>query len=226
MSGGSPIQNSEEPRYLTFAAYGWTGGSWLNNDPLVAVYVLPLSHFDAFAIGGLLALMPRLAWEKAAWATTFVALTLGIGSQYIVSGDISWGDLGYPPLMSGAWKFVWGYSVLSITFGCILRAVKSNAFIPPLFSTSVIQYLGKISYGLYVYHFPIVWFISFKFKSSKMLDKISLTALMFVATVGLAALSYELFEKKFIAMKDVLFSKNISSEKHEDINTVRSDKQI
>ncbi|MGD9972921.1 MAG: acyltransferase family protein [Desulfatirhabdiaceae bacterium] len=213
-------------RYVTYAACGWFGSSWLYHDPLVVVYVLPLSHFDAFATGGLLALMPRLEWKHAAWTMTVVALMLGIVSQYIVSGDILWGDLGYPPLMNGAWKLVWGYSVLNITFGCILRAVKSNAFIRPLFSAPVIQYLGKISYGLYVYHFPIVWFISFKYKSSKMLDKIGLTALMFVATVGLAALSYELFEKKFIAMKDALFSKDISSEKHEDINAVRSDKQI
>lgn len=196
-------------RYVTYTVCGWSGSTWLYNDPLVVVYVLPLSHFDAFATGGLLALMPQLEWKRAAWTMTLVALILGIGSQYLVSGDFLWGDLGYPPLMNGAWKVVWGYSVLNITFGCILRAVKSNTFIPPLFSAPVIQYLGKISYGLYVYHFPIVWFMSYKFKDSKTLDKISLTALMFVATITLSALSYELFEKKFIALKDILFSKDI-----------------
>lgn len=192
-------------RMATYVLCRWHSSSWLGNDPLLVVYVLPLSHFDAFAVGGLAALMRPMRWKQVAWLATVVALVFGLGSQYLVSGNIDWNSLGYPQYMQGELKAVWGYSMVNLMFASVLCAVKAGTFAQPLFCVPFIQYLGKISYGLYVYHFPIIWLLNHYCAGS--INRVLLYIVMFAATVLLSALSYELFEKRFIMMKDILFSK-------------------
>lgn len=192
-------------RFATYLVYLRFDVSGFIQDPTRAVYGLPFSHFDAFAIGGLLALVRGEQWRRAAWPLALATCCAGLGTQYFVAGHVGWKSMGYPPFMSGEWKLVWGYSLLNLTFAGILRAVKTQSFLPPLFSFPPIQYLGKISYGLYVYHFPVIWLLQRGGSGSR--PSLPLDAAMLAATVAVSALSYELFEKKFIALKDKWFSK-------------------
>jgi peptidoglycan/LPS O-acetylase OafA/YrhL len=74
----------------------------------------------------------------------------------------------------------------------------------------VLEYLGKISYGLYVYH-QVVAFLVFRFvwwlipaatPGQPILKGIIVT----LATIAVAGLSYEYFEKPFLRIKDRKYS--------------------
>lgn len=76
----------------------------------------------------------------------------------------------------------------------------------------LMSYLGKISYGLYIYHvFVIVFIINalriFAPQLSGTAYQLSLYVLTFVLSVGVTALSYNYFEKPLLAFKDRHFGR-------------------
>jgi peptidoglycan/LPS O-acetylase OafA/YrhL len=67
-------------------------------------------------------------------------------------------------------------------------------------------YLGKISYGLYVYHFPIQWFVTAPFGIPVAAPFSLLTFFASLAlTILVAGLSYRFIEKPLIDLKDRYF---------------------
>jgi peptidoglycan/LPS O-acetylase OafA/YrhL len=85
----------------------------------------------------------------------------------------------------------------------IYCVVKERLFVrflelPPL------RYLGKISYGLYVYHLPVIWF-SVRVRDLEGMEstpRLPLYFLAFVATVVISSVSYHLLESPLIRLKD------------------------
>lgn len=69
----------------------------------------------------------------------------------------------------------------------------------------VFNFLGKISYGIYVYHVLIIYLVSLFLKDLQM-DEMVKTLLVYLIiiliTLVIAHFSYELFEKRFIRLKD------------------------
>ena len=84
----------------------------------------------------------------------------------------------------------------------ILFVVKHGEWLEnPVFS-----YLGKISYGIYMYHFMIIPVILYLFKSQiSQISGFVLNLLIYfsvvASTIVISGLSYWLYEKKFIKMK-------------------------
>lgn len=71
-----------------------------------------------------------------------------------------------------------------------------------LFANNPIKYLGKISYGLYIFHLTVTYFVINAFQSGQIAIDVKWSfplALMF--TIILSIISYELFEKRFLKMK-------------------------
>lgn len=69
---------------------------------------------------------------------------------------------------------------------------------------SVFDYLGKISFGLYVYNPLVIYVVSLVFSKIVIGDElkiISIYALVPLAIIGIAHLSYYYFEKRFLKMK-------------------------
>lgn len=67
----------------------------------------------------------------------------------------------------------------------------------------ILQYLGKISYGLYVFHMPCLLLlgkVSMRLTGNR--SSIWVVVLAFPTTIGVAALSYRFFEKPFLMMKE------------------------
>jgi peptidoglycan/LPS O-acetylase OafA/YrhL len=68
-----------------------------------------------------------------------------------------------------------------------------------VFASSPVRYIGKISYGLYLYHYPaFVLTESWKSHIPSPLYEIGFISLIFI----LAALTYEFVEKPFLRFKD------------------------
>ena len=89
--------------------------------------------------------------------------------------------------------------IASIAAAGMIVCLQRPGLLTSALATMPVRYIGKISYGLYLYHWPI--FIlgeKWKFHTPFHLYAAGLLAVIFVA----AALSYELVEKPFLRLKD------------------------
>jgi peptidoglycan/LPS O-acetylase OafA/YrhL len=72
---------------------------------------------------------------------------------------------------------------------------------------SPMRYLGKISYGLYIYHLPIIWFAldiqELGLKES--IVKPTATIIAFFGTLLIASITYRFMEKPLLKLKDRFF---------------------
>jgi peptidoglycan/LPS O-acetylase OafA/YrhL len=80
-----------------------------------------------------------------------------------------------------------------------------------VFRNRIFSYLGKISYGIYMYH-TFVMFLVFPFVNKYVSNfqegiyyNVLLYPLIFIITILLSSLSYQYFELKFIKIKDTKF---------------------
>ncbi len=65
-----------------------------------------------------------------------------------------------------------------------------------------LQYLGKISYGLYVYHVMCVWAADYVLaRYSGVLHSVLREVLSLALAIGVAAASYALIERRFLELK-------------------------
>jgi peptidoglycan/LPS O-acetylase OafA/YrhL len=173
------------------------------------VYPLPFSHIDAFAFGAYISRYPLPKAKKQFFLLLGILPVIGYATQYLATGNI--GEIsafGFPIFLGNGYQFVWGYSLLNYFFAVTICAVAREGMFLRFLDSKPMQYLGKISYGLYVYHFPVIWFaatvrdLGFSASVTR-----ALTALItFVVTLLLATASYYLIEKPVLNLKDRFFS--------------------
>lgn len=110
-----------------------------------------------------------------------------------------------------AFNFKWSF-VYNILFGIIILNLASSKAKGLFLENTVMNYLGKISYGLYMYHLISITICIKLFQYFDWLNYYFLL-LLSITTVSiiLASLSYYMLEKKFILLKN-RFSKVISGE--------------
>lgn len=169
--------------------------------PDLLIYMFPVSHLDAFACGGLAALLRPRWLQRLAPLLLGAPFLLGLLVDQWLNGAAAWSALGFPPYMHGGWRCVWGWSAVNVGFAAAILAVAQDAFLPRLFRWPPLQYLGRISYGLYVYHWPILWSAG----RATFLPQGWVLPLAFVATVVVSAASYHWLEMPLLACKDLWF---------------------
>jgi peptidoglycan/LPS O-acetylase OafA/YrhL len=205
-------------RWITYLIFQSQAFPSLLDSPHLAVYVLPFSHIDAFALGAFVSQfsLPKPRVQLAALAVIIPAL--GFGTQYLTQGEIRLDTLGYEFMLIGAYKFIWGYSLLNYFFALIVHAVHRTGMWLVFLETPVMRYLGKISYGMYVYHYAVIWFIiEAQNKNREALDlsinygmgRTYLLALL--ATTLIASISFRFLEKPINDLKDRFFPVTPSS---------------
>ena len=170
----------------------------------MGIWYLPFSHVDAFAIGGYFALYGKSRSGYLVGGVVFLVILLGMITSWLSTGEIHWDQLGYGFRMDDSYKYVWGYSVLNLTFALALVHIRDKALMPAFFENPLLVYLGKISYGLYVYHFPVLWLIYLHMRDYSEIAR-SLTALL--VTIIISMFSYEYVERRFINSKDKYFAR-------------------
>lgn len=92
--------------------------------------------------------------------------------------------------------------LFSVLFGIIiinLALNKKNIF--NYLENSTFNYLGKITYGIYMFHYIAIIFVLKTLQNYGIKNMIAEYVLSFVLTVIFAVLSYEFFEKRFIKLK-------------------------
>lgn len=187
--------------------------TFISNKTDLVVYVLPFSHMDAFAIGGYFALYFTKQRESgnSVWLIIAITIVIGLITEYLFSNeDMYKSGLGFAPFMRDSYKYIWGYSALNLVFAYILIHIRDKKFMPKFFENTVIFYLGTISYGLYVFHYPVIWSIDFTLPNFPWFIRLLASLLI---TILISALSYEFIEKRFIQSKDKFFSRKYTAKK-------------
>jgi peptidoglycan/LPS O-acetylase OafA/YrhL len=92
---------------------------------------------------------------------------------------------------------------LALLFGWLIVNVSSNERSIVSFESRPLNYLGKISYGIYMYHMPMVYATSFLFKKYFFLTKGPLYfpmffLMVFVGVIAIASFSYFYIEKPIL----------------------------
>jgi len=173
-----------------------------------ALHQLPITHIDSFAIG---AYINRYgiskAREKFYWLLFLVPFT-GFASQYLFTGQFgSFSAFGYPSVMSEGYQYIWGYSILNYFFAVTIQTVAREGMFNRFLEWKPMRYLGRISYGLYVFHQPITWF-AFDLQSlgwDKSIVQPIATVIAFFGTLLVASISYHFMEKPLLNLKDRFF---------------------
>ena len=185
---------------------------FLLTDPQQAVNVLPFSHLDAFAFGAYISRfeLPRPRLQLLALTVTVPAI--GLLTDFLSKGTVTLA-LGYDLPMTGFYKEVWGYTLLNYLFAVLIYCVARTNFLTGILESAPLRYLGKISYGLYVYHYGIIAIIVALFRKYD-IDYSLRSPQMFVvsmsATLLIATLSFFLLEKPIINLKDRIFRVSVS----------------
>lgn len=172
------------------------------NSVEMVVYSFTLSSFDAFAIGGYFALYGKQTNNFIILGLFILLVVIGLAMDYVAGNGIDIRSFGYADFMKNDYKYVWAFSIFSLLFAMILVNIREKVFLPFVFENGIVAYLGKISYGLYVYHFPLVYFMTHELSHLSFYLR---APIILLTTIAIAALSYHLLEKRFLEAKDKYF---------------------
>jgi peptidoglycan/LPS O-acetylase OafA/YrhL len=167
-------------------------------EPELAIWQNSFVQFQFFGIGILLALYLRAHIWQASLLARVSLLAAGAGG-FVVAAPLLLADPGH-------WR------VLLVSCGYALAMLACTAIFlvfhrVPLSMPAPLLYLGRISYGLYVFHpfglglclYLPFWYLKRPFNGAQLL--LAMLA-AFAMTVALAALSYHFFELPILRFKE------------------------
>lgn len=94
------------------------------------------------------------------------------------------------------------YALLFLQIILFVAKKSVNTF----FENKVFNYLGKISYGLYMYHFMVIpfciyFYVKYFHFNSLVIENIVLYSSIILISILISGISYQLFEQRFIKLK-------------------------
>ncbi len=97
-----------------------------------------------------------------------------------------------------------GYTVIALGASACLLILQSRDCDASILSLSPVRYFGRISYGLYVFHMPMLYFSKIIINTDSTSGTLSGLVFLIIAvslTTALSVLSYHFLEKPFLVMK-------------------------
>jgi peptidoglycan/LPS O-acetylase OafA/YrhL len=172
----------------------------------VSIAVLTPCRFDTLCVGGLLALLVRR--EGGAASLVGRSGTAALGLLAVILAVSTWcatTKLGLPVLHQVR------NTLYALFFGALtMLSLKSTSnAVARVFQGRALRFFGKYSYGLYVYHGVLTWYFLEVGEEGRLDVLLGNHALAIAARAALgvavsllvAVLSYQLFEKRFLALK-------------------------
>lgn len=161
------------------------------------IYTNTFARLDTFAIGVLLAQIlfykPNILEKLNKFYSSFFQILLLVSTVIFLYLTTAENRLA---IRHG----IFGYLVISlISSYFILVCIKTNSFLVKVFNLKVFKFLGKISFGLYVWHILSLEMVYYLFKIN---NSILVPIIAFPILILLAYLSYNFFEKPFSILKN------------------------
>ena len=193
-----------------------------------AVYWNTLSHLDAFSMGGLipvLSLHKKIKKPQLIFLASLIiaAIAGALNFIYTDSGSFYFNDLGYNHGQIELYEHVWHYTCLNLLFASFILSIvsihsgKIFSFIRSALESSWMVRIGKVSYGMYLFHWAILVYICNRFFAT---ENLALKIVFFIPYVFIvyvtAELSFRLYESRFLKLKDSLFLKKKPLKKREE----------
>lgn len=184
--------------------------------PIVA-YTWTFCRADSLAVGAVLALAARDLndWKTVEKCAPFLAISaLSAVVAVRILNPLSVAGPGHDPTFLVG---TFGMSFLGIFFGsCLAMSVSSReeSFLRRFLSSPFLRFFGKYSYCLYVCHVPFIVFCAraglqsdylARLLHNRFLAVVVLNGIGFVSTTTIALMSWNLFEKQFLKLKDLPF---------------------
>jgi peptidoglycan/LPS O-acetylase OafA/YrhL len=171
---------------------GWFG-PWMR--------VTPFASFDCFGAGALLAMAQRREMVgNPRLRRILCAIGLSLGGPLLVLA-LGW---HFPPRSVADRIGIMNVAMPLLCMPLISRAAEGFTGIPGVLLTRrPLLYIGKISYGIYIYHVPVAYLMNLK--GSNWLKQVPLPIpyplVLLIATVTLAAISWHFFESPINRLK-------------------------
>ena len=93
------------------------------------------------------------------------------------------------------------YLTYSFLFGIIIINLAANTNLKNVLEWSVINYLGRISYGIYMYHFLVMILVLLFASKFNIETNWIIYPLILLGTIGISSISYHYFEVIFLKLK-------------------------
>jgi peptidoglycan/LPS O-acetylase OafA/YrhL len=168
------------------------------------IWTNTLARLDPLLVGIAIALWRQHNPARPGWVRPAIKMALGVAAVTAIS-------LG-PPVETQSRNIAWQFLATAAGFGLILDAISCLEGNPIvwLLSRRPLVWLGKLTYGLYVYHVlglqiggVLVDILQRRGLATTPLLSLPLRSIIsFLLTVGIAAVSYRLFESFFLRLKD------------------------
>ena len=158
-----------------------------------------VSQFQFFALGSGLALLMHRRPLRLSFGMRALLFAAAVGAFFISGTPCHFINDFMPstPMLTLA-----GY--LAIDVGCVLICLAFLGATMPKWSRPLV-YLGKISFGLYIFHYTILAIVAAVVKHKLHLGGVPQIAVTYLLTwviaVGVAALSYRYYEMPFLKLK-------------------------
>ncbi len=190
-----------------------------------AVYWNTLSHLDAFFMGGIIPVLSLSKKIKTPQRIFFAALIIAFAAGVInfvtiKSGHSYLNDLGYDHGQSLLYQHVWQYTCLNFVFASFILLLVSNytsrfiVFIRKSLEHNWMVRIGKVSYGMYIFHWAILVYVFNRFFHT---DNMYLKFVLFIPYVIIvylfAEVIFRLYESKFLKLKEKLSFKKPTADK-------------
>jgi peptidoglycan/LPS O-acetylase OafA/YrhL len=192
----------------------------LTNNLFASIYINPICRVDALAIGSLIALWMRsdkiLPQLLSISPILLIASSISLSIIAITQGGLDTfnpvvDSIGFSnPVVDSI-----GFSIIAIFFGSLLIlsvAQSENSLLVRCLSWPPLQGLGTISYGFYIYHFPVLWMLTdriYKYVGhSFIVGNLANVLFCGVLTLVISLVSWYCLEQPILRLKSYFTSKN------------------
>ncbi|HTU26818.1 MAG TPA: acyltransferase [Pirellulales bacterium] len=177
--------------------------AWIACDgPKVAVEAFTCFQCDGLALGAFLALVARGSdgiRRYIPWAIVGMVLTgITLGFIYAQPNHQAW---GFPITLRAG--FFGGLLLLAVS-------ARSTTLLGKVWGSGFLRFFGKYSYAMYVFQLPLIEILAsyltpeglIEQTGSAFLGRMAYMVAMFAITTALSVISFHLFEKHFLALKN------------------------
>lgn len=154
--------------------------------------IFNLAKFNCMAVGGIFAVI-ALKHEQL---KNFLNMKIFVIVSIIASFSLWFGGISFDPFNNEVYAILFGLLIFNLSYS---KNIPSSVDIAPM------RFLGKISYGMYMYHWIIISMILHNFPvfhQNTNMSNVLLYVCVFGVTIIVSSLSYYLIEQRLLKLKD------------------------